>query len=92
MKKETIEIKSKGEVVGAQDYSYPETLKEAIQVDGEDTVFKLYAQQRRIRFADQQRRALTGGGGLPKGLRDALKNADPAKLKEIEKLLGVQFS
>lgn len=91
MKSEQIEIKSKGEIVSTVTYEYPVDLKEALKTDGEEQVYKLYAQQRRIRFADQQRRLATGGGGLPKGLRDAIKNADPETLKNISQLLGVEL-
>jgi hypothetical protein len=91
MKSEKVEVKSKGQLLEEATYEYPVDLKEAIKVDGEDNVYKLYAMQRKIRFMDQKRRALTGGGGLPKGIRDALKSADPAVLEQIQKLLGVDF-
>jgi hypothetical protein len=91
MKSEKVEVKSKGQVLEEATYEFPTSLTEAIKVDGEDNVFKLYAMQRKIRFMDQKRRTLTGGGGLPKGVREALKSADPKVLEQIQKLLGVDF-
>jgi hypothetical protein len=91
MQTETIEIKSKGQTVGEFDYSYPETLSEALDLDGEEKVYKLYAMQRKIRAVDTQRRVLTGGG-LPKSVVAALKNADPAVLARIAEELGVDLA
>lgn len=89
MKKETVEIKSKGQVLGTFDYEYPENMKEAIKVDGEDDVFKLYLAKRKIAFMDTRRRELTGGGGLPKNLREALKKMDPKELAALLAQAGV---
>lgn len=91
MQTESVEIKSKGQVVGTVDYDYPETLDEAIEVDGEDKIYKLYAQQRKIRFIDSERRRLTGGG-LPSQVTKALKNADPETLAAIAEKLGVELA
>ena len=40
MKAEAVEIKSKGQVLGTLEYEYPETLSEAVQEDGEESVYK----------------------------------------------------
>jgi len=92
MKKETREIKSKGEVLGKYEYSYPENLSEALDVDGEDKVYKLYAQQRRIRSDDAERAKKTGGGGLPKALIAAIKGANPDLLKKIAAEMGLEVA
>ena len=89
MANETVEISSKGQVVGSLDYEYPETLEDAIDMDGEEKVYKLFAAQRKIRAIDAKRRELTGGG-LPKNILAALKGADPVKLAEILEKLGIE--
>lgn len=90
MKSEKVEIKSKGQSLGEFDYSYPETLEEGIGADGEESVFKLYTMQRKIRFMDAKRRELTGGG-LPKTLTDKLRSLDKDKLAQIADLLGIEL-
>lgn len=91
MKTELVEIKSKSQIVGELEYSFPETLEESIQVDGADKVYKLYILQRKVRAIDAQRRVLTGGG-LPKQIVAALKNADPAVLAKIMAELNVDLN
>lgn len=86
---EKVEISSKGQVVGSLEYEYPETLEDAIDMDGEEKVYKLFAAQRKIRAIDAKRRELTGGG-LPKNILAALKGADPVKLAEILEKLGIE--
>lgn len=88
---ESIEVKSKGEVVGTLEYEYPENLKEGIKMDGEEKVFALYSAQRKIKARDAERTKLTGGGGLPKAITKALKSADPNVVAEIAKALGVEL-
>jgi len=90
MKSEKVEIKSKGQALGEFDYNYPESLEEGLSTDGEESVFKLYAMQRKIRFMDAKRRELTGGG-LPKALTDKLKGLDKAKLAQIAELLDIEL-
>uniref|UniRef100_A0A6M3KA89 Uncharacterized protein n=1 Tax=viral metagenome TaxID=1070528 RepID=A0A6M3KA89_9ZZZZ len=87
---EKVEIKSKGEVIGEFDYEYPESLEEGLQVDGEENVYKLYRQQRKIRFMDNKRREATGGG-LPKTLVAALKTLPPEKLAALAEQLGLDL-
>ena len=89
-KTESVEIKSKGQSLGSFDYVYPETLEEGIEMDKADSVFKLYAMQRKIRFMDAKRRELTGGG-LPKSLTDKLRSLDKDKLAQIADLLGIEL-
>ena len=86
----SVEVKSKGQVLGTFDYEAPVDLSEAIDVDGEDKIFKLYAQQRKIAFLNAKRRELTGGG-LPKALVQALKDADPEVLKKIAAEMGLDL-
>jgi len=88
---ETMEISSKGQVVGTLEYEYPETLKEARQMDGDDKVFSLYLAQRKIKARDAERAKLTGGGGLPKAITAALKSADPEVVAQIAAALGVEL-
>lgn len=88
MKKEEVTIKSKSlKEPKTAVYEYPETLEEAMKVDGAETVFKLYAQQRKIRFMDARRRVMTGGG-VTSAMAKAVKSASPEKLAQIAKLLG----
>lgn len=88
---ETIEISSKGQVVGSMEYEYPETLEEAIEMDGEDKVFSLYSAQRKIKARDAERNKLTGGGGLPKAITTALKKANPDTVAQIAAALGIEL-
>jgi hypothetical protein len=88
---ETIEIKSKGELVGSLEYVAPENLDEGIEMDGPDKVFSLYYAQRKIKARDAERNKLTGGGGLPKAITAALKSADPDTVAEIAAALGVEL-
>lgn len=85
-----VEVKSKGQVLGTFDYEAPVDLSEAVDVDGEDKIYKLYAQQRKIAFLNAKRRELTGGG-LPKALIKALKDADPDVLKKIAEEMGLDL-
>lgn len=71
------------------DYDYPENLAEGIKVDGEEKVYKLYAQQRKIRFMDGKRKEATGGG-LNKKLAAALKTVPPEKLVELLAAAGIE--
>jgi len=84
----TVEIKSKKEIVGTIEYEAPETLEEALQMDGEEKIFSLYAQQRKIRAMDNARREKTGGG-LPTKITKALKGASKEQLMAILDQLGV---
>jgi len=85
-----VEVKSKGEVVGTFDYEFPVSLDEALDVDGDEKIYKLYAQQRKIAFLNAKRRELTGGG-LPKALMAALKAADPEMLQKIAADMGLDL-
>ena len=87
MQTEAITIKSKGDVLETSKYEYPESLEEAIKVDGPEKIFAYYGQQRKIRYMDGRRRALTGGG-VTSAMAKALKSATPEKLLEIAKKLG----
>jgi len=90
MKTEALEVKSKGESLGSFDYPAPETLEEGLETDGEETVYKLYSMQRKIRWMDAKRRELTGGG-LPKTLTEKLKTLDKDKLAQVAALLGIEL-
>lgn len=90
MKTETVEIKSKGQVLGTLEYEYPENLDEAIEADGEDVIFKLYAMKRKSNAMDAKRHEITGGG-LPSQIVKALKSADPEVLKAIAAELGMEL-
>lgn len=86
-----LEVKGKGLAEPLKvDYPYPETLAEGIQVDGEEKVYKLYAQQRKIRFMDAERKKATGGG-LSKQLTAALKSVPQDKLLELLAAAGIEF-
>jgi len=87
---ETIEIMSKGTLVGSLEYTAPETLEEAIEMDGDEKVFKLYVAQRKIKARDGERTKLTGGG-LPKAITAALKSADADTVAQIAAALGVEL-
>ena len=92
MKKEKIEIKSKGAVIEVAEYESPETLEEAFQVDGQEKVLKLYLMERKTRFMDSRRRILTGGG-VRGALAKAFRSAKPEQLQQLIALLdkaGVQ--
>ena len=73
-------------VVWSGDYSYPENLEEAIEVDGEDKVMKVYLMERYTNFLDARRREATTNA-IPKVLldkvKDAWKKGDKAKLELI---------
>jgi len=88
---ESIEIRSKGELLGTLEYEAPENLKEGIKMDEEAKVFMLYSAQRKIKARDAERNKLTGGGGLPKAITAALKSADPETVAKIAAALGVDL-
>lgn len=88
---EAVDIKAKKIVVATRDYSYPENLEEGLTVDGEEKVYKLYAQQRKIRWMDGIRKEVTGGGGIPKDIMAKLKSIDPTALLEALKSLGIEI-
>jgi len=81
---EQVEVKAKGQVLEGSPfaYSYPESLEEALTQDGEEKVYKLYVQQRKIRWMDSKRRELTGGG-IPKELLIALRSAPKEYLAKL---------
>ena len=87
MLKEKVDIRSKGATLETATYESPETLEEAIKADGPEKVFALFSQQRKIRFMDARRRALTGGG-VTTAMAKALKAADPKTLLAIAEKLG----
>ena len=89
MQVEKVKVASKGQDLGEFDYSFPEGLEEALETDGEESVFKLYTMQRKIRWMDAKRRELTGGG-LPKALTDKLRGLSKEKLAEIAAVLGIE--
>ena len=99
MKTETAKIttgKGDEKKVFEEVYSYPETLEEAVTVDGAEKVFKLYAQQRKIRWADAIRAEKTGGAsaetkGLTAKIRELAKS-NPEALKQVAELLGIDLS
>ncbi len=67
-----------------------------MQVDGSEKVFKLYAQQRKIRWADGVRAEKTGGSsaetkGLTAKIRELAKT-NPDALKQVAELLGIDLS
>ena len=90
MATESVEIKSKKQSLGSFDYEYPETLEDAVEMDGAEAVYKFYAQQRKIRWMDAKRRELTGGG-LPKAITDALKAKSPDELRALAADLGIEL-
>jgi len=90
MKTDAIVVKAKGVAIGTYDYEFPEDLEEGLEADGEEKVFKLYAQQRKIRWMDNKRREVTGGG-LPKQITDALKSLNPDQLAAIAAQLGLEL-
>ena len=81
---EQVEVKAKKLVIEGSPfpYSYPESLEEALTQDGEEKVYKLYVQQRKIRWMDSKRRELTGGG-IPKELLIALRSAPKEYLAKL---------
>ncbi len=85
-----IEIKAKGELVGTLEYTYPENLKEAVEMDGKDKVFALYSAQRKIKARDAERTKLTGGGGLSRAVTSALKSADPEVVAKVMAMLKME--
>jgi len=72
------------------DYEFPDTLEDALEIDGEEKVYKLYTMQRKIRAIDAKRRELTGGG-LPRALVKALKSADPDVIRRIAEEMGLDI-
>ena len=82
-----LEIKSKDKDPVVRQYEEPESLKEAIEVDGEQKVFSLFIQKRKTNWMDAERR-IVFGGGIPAEIRDGLKNASPEMMAEIAALLA----
>lgn len=99
MKSETAKIttgKGEDKKVFEELYTFPETMEEAVQVDGTEKVFKLYLQQRKIRWADGVRAEKTTGTsaetkGLTAKIRELAKT-NPEALKQVAELLGIDLS
>lgn len=95
MKSEAVEVKSKKVAVEGSpfDYEFPETLEEALEVDGDEKVYSLYIQQRKIRFMDAKRKEATGGG-IPKTLLNLIKakNLSEEKLLQLADALDLDLS
>jgi len=89
MHKEDVEIKSKGELLATVPYEYPENLGEAIEVDGEENVFKLYLQKRKSDFQNDERRQRTQTG-VPKWMLAALRKMSREELEAKAKELGIE--
>lgn len=74
MKVETAKIKSKEMNNEAEfQYAYPETLQEAISVDGEERVLNLYRQERKTSYLDYGR-ALLKAGKTPTEVTEAMNS------------------
>lgn len=91
MKNESIVISYKN-IVGAsksfsQEYSVPETLEEAIQVDGADELFKLYLAYRLIKFRDKNR--IAKEKSEKEKFAKALENKDDPKVAAALAALGM---
>jgi len=89
MKTEKIQIKVRSkfgvekEIV--RNYSFPETLKEGIELDGDDSVFAVYSVKRKSNFMDDERRKELVK--IEKPLTEALN--DPEKAAKIRAILGI---
>jgi len=75
-------------------YTYPETLEEAVEVDGEDKIMKVYLVKRYTNFLDVERRkAMTNA--IPKVMLDKIrslwKSGDKAKLELVCETLGIDM-
>jgi len=90
MKTETVEVKSKGQVLGSYEYEFPENLEEALDIEDDEKIYKLYAMKRKTNFLDAKRREITGGG-LPTQIVKALKAANPEVLAAIAAELGIEL-
>ena len=95
---ETIEISTgKGEsrqLLETIDYTRPGTedrnvpdLEEAIEMDGELKVWKLYLNERKTSFMDTRRRFLLNKS-IPPELKAKLKDATPEQMAQIEAILA----
>lgn len=85
----SIVLKAKGkedEDLGSHEYSYPETLEEAIETDGEADVYKHYAYARKNKWREDKKRALKPPKA-PAWLKKAME--DPTKKAAILKQLGI---
>lgn len=82
MQTEMVEIKSKGKVLKVEEYKAPTDLEEAFEVDGEEQVFKLYAQKRKSDFKTAELRKLTSRG-VPRELLDKLRTMSREKLESM---------
>jgi hypothetical protein len=89
MRNETIEAKSKGQVVATADISMPENLGEMVDMFGEENVFKKARQQYVIGEKDRIRREATEGFKIPKAIKDKLRAMDPNKRAEAASLLDI---
>lgn len=95
MKTEDVSVKSKKVEIEGSPFPYeaPETMEEALAVDGEEKILSLYLQQRKIRFMDAKRKEVTGGG-IPKTLLNMIKakNLSEEKLLQLADALDLDLS
>lgn len=86
MQTSTVQVKSKGKVLKELEYSEPETLQEAFDVDGEEKIFSLYSQKRKADFLNNERRKLTSTG-VPKEILEAMRSMPREELvKKLDEI------
>ena len=92
---EQVVIKSKKQDLEGSpfDYEAPSNLEEALEKDGEEKVYKLYAQIRKIRWMDSKRKELNGGG-IPSQIKKLIedKNLSEEDIMQLGTLLGLDLT
>lgn len=83
------DVKSKGETIAQVEVEIYDTLDEAEEALGEETVVGYVNRIRTIEAMDAKRREVQGGGGLGlRGITSKLKD-DPDMLAKVKELLGL---
>jgi len=78
----TINVKSQGKEIGSFEYEYPETMEEALQVDGEAEIFELYLKARKAKYTNAFRAAQ-----LMAILKEKLKDKSEEELETLLNML-----
>ena len=88
---ETIEAKSKGQIVGTGEITVYETIEEAVEAEGAQKVLDLFNRQNKINELNRLRAAATAGTTIPKVLRDRVMALSEDKRAIVAEALGISL-
>ncbi len=89
---ETIEAKSKGQVVGTGEVTVYETVDEAVEAEGAQKVLDYFNRQNKINELNRIRAIATTGSSVPKVLRDRVMALSEDKRAVVAEALGIDLA